>query len=618
MTNRSANSRTLAILVALMLPLVGCSTVDLQSQTAQSAQQALTLAAGQGDQEEAQKYLLRTADRFQNQGDHEAARQILRSDQLAAPLDTLKDQYLLLSMAGASALDDDLWARRLAETIAPGQFRNYDRNLLTRAADLQAETYGLAGRPLDAAQTLMLLREAHSEADVQQIHDRIWQILKRASTRQLAEDGQRVVGYEAQGWVELASVVREPGISLDAQGRTVREWQSNWPDHPAVANMPSELQLIVSIARSRPEKISLALPLSGPLANAGTAVRDGFLAAFYQDETADNFDIDIKVVDTADTSFDELYRELIANSPDLVVGPLEKESLAELQTMSALPVPVLALNYVSEGSHVPTGLYQFGLSAEDEARQIADRLAAENTRQVLALIPQGDWGDRLERALMERMESHSTIVLDIERYFREDNLRAVTADLLGISASRQRAVEAERTAGIDVEFEPRRRQDVDAIVMVAQPAVARQFKPLFAFYFAGDLPVYSPSIIFEGDIDPSRDRDLDQVIFTDLPWFLAQDNEFRKVSTAAFPGIKGQLGRLFAMGADAYRLSTRLPLLQQVEGSSVDGQTGKLTMSPQGSVHREQLWARFVNGTPERLPDTATAEEPEQANRLRH
>lgn len=34
---------------------------------------------------------------------------------------------------------------------------------------------------------------------------------------------------------------------------------------------------------------------------------------------------------------------------------------------------------------------------------------------------------------------------------------------------------------MDVEFEPRRRQDADAIVMVAEPTVARQFKPLFAF-----------------------------------------------------------------------------------------------------------------------------------------
>jgi outer membrane PBP1 activator LpoA protein len=56
------------------------------------------------------------------------------------------------------------------------------------------------------------------------------------------------------------------------------------------------------------------------------------------------------------------------------------------------------------------------------------------------------------------------------------------------------------------------------------------------------------------------------------------------------------------MGADAWNLSKRLPLLRQVEGAAIEGQTGKLTMTPEGSIHREQVWARFSDGTPERLP----------------
>ena len=162
--------------------------------------------------------------------------------------------------------------------------------------------------------------------------------------------------------------------------------------------------------------------------------------------------------------------------------------------MSTLPVPVLGLNYLPREVTAPDGLYQFGLSAEDEARQIANRLDAEGIDQILVLIPTGNWGDRLETALLDQLAENGGIALDIERYFREDNLRAVTADLLGITVSRDRAIDVERTAGIDVEFEPRRRQDADGIVMVAEPTVARQFKPLFAFYFGGDLPVYSPSI----------------------------------------------------------------------------------------------------------------------------
>lgn len=280
--------------------------------------------------------------------------------------------------------------------------------------------------------------------------------------------------------------------------------------------------------------------------------------------------------------------------------------------MNTLPVPALGLNYLPAGKKAPEGLYQFGLSAEDEARQIADRLKAKDIQHALVLIPQGEWGDRVEAALNQRMAENGSQALDIERFFREDNLRAVTADLLGISVSRDRAIQVERTIGLDVEFEPRRRQDAEAIIMVAEPTIARQFKPLFAYYFGGDLPVYSPSIVYEGDPDPARDRDLDQVIFTDTPWTLSEDNKLKAEANKHLSGTHGQLGRLFAMGADAWQLSKRLPLLRQVKSATIDGQTGELSMTDDGSIHRKQLWAQFRNGRPELLPELEAAE-PETA-----
>ena len=62
------------------------------------------------------------------------------------------------------------------------------------------------------------------------------------------------------------------------------------------------------------------------------------------------------------------------------------------------------------------------------------------------------------------------------------------------------------------------------------------------------------------------------------------------------------------MGADAWHLSKRLPLLKQVESASISGQTGVLTMTPEGSIHREQLWAQFRNGAPELIPEPVTEE----------
>ena len=608
MLNIRIHQRALASVFTAALLSAGCATVNLETHVAQTADQALELAGNEDNIETAQAYLLRIASRFQDQGNHVAARTLLQSSQLAQPAADLGNQKLLLAMASAKALEDESWAEALAAELTPSTFIEYPADLMARAANLQADTYDLAGKPMPAAMTLILLAQTDNTADAQQIHNRIWSLLEKVPGTELSSASAEAIGYEAQGWLELANLVRTAETGIDEQGRLIRGWQNNWPGHPAAQILPSELQLIATLADSRPEKIALALPLQGPLATAGKAIRDGFLAAYYLDDTADRGKTDIRIFDTAGTSFSELYKQLSEQDIDLIVGPLEKEALAGLGSMNTLPVPALGLNYLPADTKPADGLYQFGLSAEDEARQIADRLAAEQLRQVLVLIPGGEWGDRVEAALLKRMASHEGVALDIERPYREDNLRAVTADLLGITVSRDRAIQVERTIGMNVEFEPRRRQDADAIVMVAEPTVARQFKPLFAFYFGGDLPVYSPSIIYEGTPAPSRDRDLNGVIFTDIPWVLGDDNELRTRATENLSGTRGQPGRLFAMGADAWHLSKRLPLLKQVESASISGQTGVLTMTPEGSIHREQLWAQFRNGAPELIPEPVTEE----------
>lgn len=609
------HQRALASVFTAALLSAGCATVNLETHVAQTADQALELASNEDNTETAQAYLLRIASRFQDQGNHEAARTLLQSRQLAQPASGLGNQKLLLAMASATALGDESWAKAIAGELAPSTFIDYPADLITRAANLQTDTYSLAGEPIPAAMTLILLAQTDNTADAQQIHNRIWSMLEQVSESDLSSASAEAIGYEAQGWLELASLVRTPDAGIDEQGRIIRNWQNNWPGHPAAQVLPAELRLIATLAESRPEKIALALPLEGPLATAGKAIRDGFLAAYYLDDSADRGETDIRIFNTAGTAFADLYKQLSEQDIDLIVGPLEKEALAGLGSMNTLPVPALGLNYLPADTRPTDGLYQFGLSAEDEARQIADRLAAEQLRQVLVLIPGGEWGDRVEAALLKRMASNEGVALDIERFYREDNLRAVTADLLGITVSRDRAIQVERTIGMDVEFEPRRRQDADAIVMVAEPTVARQFKPLFAFYFGGDLPVYSPSIIYEGTPAPSRDRDLNGVIFTDIPWVLGDDNELRTRATENLSGTRGQPGRLFAMGADAWHLSKRLPLLRQVESASISGQTGILTMTAEGSIHREQLWAQFRNGVPELIPDPVTEEsEPDVTN----
>lgn len=608
MTKRSSYSTGLALIILMTLYLGGCASINLDQHMAENPEQALALARDESDPAVGQHYLLRMASRFQDQGQHQDARTLLQDPFFATASDELERQRYLLALAGAVELQDGAWARKLTDGVASEHFLAYPAELLARAALLQADARQLAGDPLSGAMTLILLGQTDNSTPPREIHDRIWQMLKPVNQTRLQAAADDAIGFETQGWLELALRLRAQDVDLDDQGRLIRQWQNNWPGHPAAQILPTDLALVAELAASRPEKLVLALPLNGNLASAGKAIRDGFLSAYYQDDSTDRSTTDIQVIDTTERPFIELYRDLAESNHDLIVGPLNKDALTQLSQLQTLPVPVLGLNYLPANAKKPDGLYQFGLSAEDEARQIADRLDTDDLRQLLVLIPFGEWGDRVEQALKNRMQELGLLALNVQRFMPEDNLRAVTADLLGITASRDRAIQVERTIGMNVEFEPRRRQDAEAVVLVATPTVARQFKPLFAFYYGGDLPVYSPSIVYEGVPNPGKDRDLNGILFTDIPWVLADDNPFRLEATRYLNGTSGQLGRLFAMGADAWQLSKRLPLLRKVEGTTIDGQTGKLTMDPDGSIHREQLWARFRNGKPRGLAPASAGE----------
>ncbi|UZD66819.1 MULTISPECIES: penicillin-binding protein activator [Marinobacter] len=625
--------RRLALASALTTLLAtGCTPIQLQDDAIRSAGDALNAAQELSPGEETQRFLLRAAASFQEQGSHDNARRILRSDAFESPAEGLANQFVLLSMASAVALEDRGWAQDLTSDLGPSRYSTFPEQIRARAATLQLATYELANAHLETARLLMGIEPGLLEQDRQQINDRVWQALKQTSDEQLEEAATSAVGFESQGWYELAATLRQPGMTFEEQGRAVRNWQFNWTGHPGTEALPAELTIMAQVLEQRPERITLALPLSGPLSAAGNMVREGFLAAYYEDarqnrgsdaergsipvpETGsgedgttaqdkaefDNssHDISVTIVDTNGRSIDELMPELLADKPDLIVGPLAKDAVAALASQDSLPVPVLALNYAPEQDGPrPPQLFQFGLSAEDEARGIAEKIRDQGLKTALVLIPRGDWGDRVARALKHRMDELGGVILDTDRYSEEDNLRSVSAELLGINVSRERAVELERTLGVNIEFEPRRRQDADAIVMVAEPVIARQFKPLFAFYYAGDVPVFSPSIIYSGRPDPSRDRDINGVFFTDLPWILDQEPEFRRQAYEQFDNLDGPLGRLFAMGADAWTLSTRLPLMQQVTDTRVDGHTGELWLDGNNRVHRSQMWGVFREGVP--------------------
>ena len=167
--------------------------------------------------------------------------------------------------------------------------------------------------------------------------------------------------------------------------------------------------------------------------------------------------------------------------------------------------------------------------------------------------------------------------------------------ILALDASEQRANELRSLLGTNIEFTPRRRQDADVIFLLSRSGTeARSMKPLLAFHYAGDLPVYALSSIYSG-VPDERNQDLNGSILAETPWLLGANPGLR-VALAAGDAGGGSLTQLNALGADAYMVQSGFSRLQSGADALFSGNTGLLTMDPNLAIRRELSAATFDGG----------------------
>ena len=159
----------------------------------------------------------------------------------------------------------------------------------------------------------------------------------------------------------------------------------------------------------------------------------------------------------------------------------------------------------------------------------------------------------------------------------------------------------QQVVGTELQFEPRRRADVDFIFAAGQTSLSvRQIRPQLKFFSAGDIPTYMTS---DGvDTDANANRDLEGMRYPELPWFLESSGPVAdtRIRTQPIWEPGGQkLSRLFAFGYDAAVLSVQLRTRQPA--LPLQGLTGKLSLSPGGRIERELDWAQVSGGVPKLL-----------------
>ncbi len=327
--------------------------------------------------------------------------------------------------------------------------------------------------------------------------------------------------------------------------------------------------------------VALLLPLSGALSATAEAVRDGFLAGYFSDRA--RAQVRIYDVGAGDELLVSAYQRALNEGASFIVGPLRKESVAQLARMNP-PVPVLGLNFLDSGTGVPFNFFQMGLAPEDEARSAADDAASRGLRRAVALVPDSEWGQRTLVAFEQRLRAQGGVVVRAERYPQSvaDQSKLIRS-LMGVAASEERHRALTGIIGVKSEFEPKRRGDIDLIFLGARAQDARLLGPQFRFQRAGDLPIYATALIYDGRTDADRSG----IRFCDAPWVIGDAliwaPQRAEVETLASERAQP---RLHALGRDAYRVASSLLRGELRIGDSIDGASGRLSWSNGGVIER--------------------------------
>lgn len=333
-------------------------------------------------------------------------------------------------------------------------------------------------------------------------------------------------------------------------------------------------------ARAGAARVALVLPAAdGAFRTATAAVLAGVSAAHARDGQGVAIEVFVEPVDEEETI--ALYRDLVARSTRLVIGPLTRDAVNMLGAIDALPMPTVTLNFPESGARVPGNALLFGLSVENEAAQMA-RFAFEEARAraplryplaALAVSNSTPLARRGAQAFMEAWRALGGLVLE-----------PVTADTRALGELRT-LLHGKRADAYFVGLHP------DVVIMMR--GVVGLDAPLYGTSTLNTGMTQAPGPLTEGELE----RRLDGVRLVEMPWQVQPAHpavmSYQR-AVEAFPHL--ELQRLYALGIDAFRVARER--LAGRDDFELDGVTGRLSVRARidERVGRSMVVCQYLNG----------------------
>lgn len=520
-----------------------------------------------------------------------------KSDTAEVTIETTTDTTILLLSAEIVIAEHNLTLANELIAKAKPDTGQQQIDYLSAKANLEY----LSGNYLLAVEKRVQLdNKLNDQNDKNRNNQKIWAALSNIPTDQLNK--QRSNNPTITGWIDLARVMRSGQHNISQLEDELLDWGTRHPAHPVSQVFLNELIEGYQLDATIRKRIAVILPMEGDRSKITDAIKNGLLSAYYKDVNS-SLKPDITFYDSSSNtmSFYQLYQQAIEDGATNIIGPLDKVAINQLLQQREVDIPVLTLNYSENDFNYTDDLFQFGLSPADEARQVAELAIRQNKLRAAVFYPDSEWGRRLKSAFTEYYESLGGKVLSSADYATNTNdYRRPIRAMLNLDQSAIRHRKVDNIIGTQTKYEPYRRQDIDMIFLAATHRSARGIMPAFKFHHAGNITVYSTSHVYTGKTNRDLDRDLNGLIFCDMPWVLDNTSPLLKTFKRNWPRQENYT-RLFALGIDAYHLIYNLDYLEDKDYAFYAGQTGNLQLTDTNRVTRKLLWAKFVKGKPVRI-----------------
>ncbi len=339
-----------------------------------------------------------------------------------------------------------------------------------------------------------------------------------------------------------------------------------------------------------PARLAVLLPLSGTLAAAGASVRDGFLSAYYAETRTRPA---VKFYDSAGSASgaQSALSRAVNEGAQMIVGPLTREEVNAVLAQGDGSLPTIALNRGTRKP--PPGTTSFALLPDEEGAAAARRLGDRRLDSVLIFSNRSDSAQRAVTAFRE------AILEDGGGIAGEINVTSETPDL------------GAQLAGFQAGAKPPR-----AVFLSLDAGQARAIAAQLKISALAALPRIATSQILSGS-NARADIELDGIEYPELPWMLGQGGALPEATALGktLPSARGPGQRLFAFGADAWKLAANFERLYNDPSYSIRGATGVLQIDVSGPVRRTPAWAVFSGGRGRAAGETSRTSDVRQPGR---